>query len=391
MNLARCMAALYLIEILHQTTTSSRARARLLCCILLKFYIKPQQPFTRSRYSKLYLIEILHQTTTCGKCEDCLRRLYLIEILHQTTTPALASMPLCRCILLKFYIKPQLRLERELAYCVVSYRNSTSNHNEGEPLNTQRKLYLIEILHQTTTLNFIGREFILLYLIEILHQTTTLRLTICLVVGCILSKFYIKPQQDAKRQTAGNGCILSKFYIKPQLLEDYPEEVYVVSYRNSTSNHNGVLELRSAVLLYLIEILHQTTTEGLVWLLRYVLYLIEILHQTTTEMVAYISFILLYLIEILHQTTTIFYKLAQRLLLYLIEILHQTTTFLLEVRRVVPLYLIEILHQTTTNLGLAVAYERCILSKFYIKPQLRLERELARCVVSYRNSTSNHN
>ena len=25
------------------------------------------------------------------------------------------------CILLKFYIKPQLRLERELAYCVVSY------------------------------------------------------------------------------------------------------------------------------------------------------------------------------------------------------------------------------------------------------------------------------
>ena len=123
------MAALYLIEILHQTTTSSRARARLLCCILLKFYIKPQQPFTRSRYSKLYLIEIL----------------------HQTTTPALASMPLCRCILLKFYIKPQLvsslfvlgagcillkfyikpqlRLERELAYCVVSYRNSTSNHN----------------------------------------------------------------------------------------------------------------------------------------------------------------------------------------------------------------------------------------------------------------------
>ena len=257
-------------------------------------------------------------------------------------------MPLCRCILLKFYIKPQLRLERELAYCVVSYRNSTSNHNEGEPLNTQRKLYLIEILHQTTTLNFIGREFILLYLIEILHQTTTglaaglgsgalylieilhqtttedrrhlsrtglylieilhqtttagsapprplrcilskfyikpqlpvpfrgyqhvvsyrnstsnhnskteeypypalylieilhqtttLRLTICLVVGCILSKFYIKPQQDAKRQTAGNGCILSKFYIKPQRSARTALRSAVVSYRNSTSNHNG--------------------------------------------------------------------------------------------------------------------------------------------------------
>ena len=195
MNLARCMAALYLIEILHQTTTSSRARARLLCCILLKFYIKPQQPFTRSRYSKLYLIEILHQTTTCGKCEDCLRRLYLIEILHQTTTPALASMPLCRCILLKFYIKPQLRLERELAYCVVSYRNSTSNHNyrgfipillyvvsyrnstsnHNEPFASECfcKLYLIEILHQTTTAGIVCHTVSALYLIEILHQTTT--------------------------------------------------------------------------------------------------------------------------------------------------------------------------------------------------------------------------
>ena len=145
--------------------------------------------------------------------------------------------------------------------------------------------------------------------------------------------------------------------------------VMVVSYRNSTSNHNGVLELRSAVLLYLIEILHQTTTEGLVWLLRYVLYLIEILHQTTTEMVAYISFILLYLIEILHQTTTIFYKLAQRLLLYLIEILHQTTT----VERPIPLY------------------SCCILSKFYIKPQPCLCSSCFALVVSYRNSTSNHN
>ena len=195
MNLARCMAALYLIEILHQTTTSSRARARLLCCILLKFYIKPQQPFTRSRYSKLYLIEILHQTTTCGKCEDCLRRLYLIEILHQTTTPALASMPLCRCILLKFYIKPQLvsslfvlgagcillkfyikpqlRLERELAYCVVSYRNSTSNHNAVAGRHYLALLYLIEILHQTTTYRLGQIHTRRLYLIEILHQTTT--------------------------------------------------------------------------------------------------------------------------------------------------------------------------------------------------------------------------
>ena len=217
MNLARCMAALYLIEILHQTTTSSRARARLLCCILLKFYIKPQQPFTRSRYSKLYLIEIL----------------------HQTTTPALASMPLCRCILLKFYIKPQLvsslfvlgagcillkfyikpqlRLERELAYCVVSYRNSTSNHNYRGFIPIL--LYVVSYRNSTSNHNFAKAYFlrIKLYLIEILHQTTTRYPRLFKLSSCILSKFYIKPQPALVGTSGTSSCILSKFYIKPQL------------------------------------------------------------------------------------------------------------------------------------------------------------------------------
>ena len=78
----------------------------------------------------------------------------------------------------------------------------------------------------------------------------------------------------------------------------------VVSYRNSTSNHNGSLPASYYYPLYLIEILHQTTTLGIKYQLQGQLYLIEILHQTTT-----IDFInardrVLYLIEILHQTTT---------------------------------------------------------------------------------------
>ena len=39
-----------------------------------------------------------------------------------------------------------------------------------------------------------------------------------------------------------------------------------------------------AVRLYLIEILHQTTTLKMVSLIRSLLYLIEILHQTTTSL-----------------------------------------------------------------------------------------------------------
>ena len=60
---------------------------------------------------------------------------------------------------------------------VVSYRNSTSNHNSGSSASSP----------------------IALYLIEILHQTTTLRLRLSLFQRCILSKFYIKPQRN--RQT----------------------------------------------------------------------------------------------------------------------------------------------------------------------------------------------
>ena len=58
------------------------------------------------------------------------------------------------------------------------------------------RLYLIEILHQTTTRRsgfFAPRA---LYLIEILHQTTTATTRRETFSGCILSKFYIKPQQQ---------------------------------------------------------------------------------------------------------------------------------------------------------------------------------------------------
>ena len=149
-------------------------------------------------------------------------------------------------------------------YCsgslVVSYRNSTSNHNILIDFNHLPSLYLIEILHQTTT----GSRTIFtcrrLYLIEILHQTTT--------------------RGDDKAHQY--RCILSKFYIKPQQLRKTHGEFFVVSYRNSTSNHNTTTIFRRFALLYLIEILHQTTTVRFDGSTKKALYLIEILHQTTT-------------------------------------------------------------------------------------------------------------
>ena len=251
---------LYLIEILHQTTTYIRCELILLSCILSKFYIKPQQRVRHklghsccilSKFyikpqlgvdrhlgafvvsyrnstsnhnlwqvwrllASLYLIEILHQTTTTLSRSLLLLRLYLIEILHQTTTCLLHYRRTGRCILSKFYIKPQPPQAGAALAVVVSYRNSTSNHNLEEKYNHLRQLYLIEILHQTTT--------------RPPMVDGPLR--------CILSKFYIKPQPKGTHKRARYGCILSKFYIKPQLVFISFPPTRVVSYRNSTSNHN---------------------------------------------------------------------------------------------------------------------------------------------------------
>ncbi len=122
--------------------------------------------------------------------------LYLIEILHQTTTMPRRVLLHGRCILSKFYIKPQLTSIRPYSAIVVSYRNSTSNHNSCLCISEETALYLIEILHQTTTWSMYGYMADQLYLIEILHQTTTGSKSISGLNCCILSKFYIKPQQS---------------------------------------------------------------------------------------------------------------------------------------------------------------------------------------------------
>ena len=211
----------------------------------------------------LYLIEILHQTTTRAAYVRLGCLLYLIEILHQTTTGNYSLTRSHSCILSKFYIKPQLKPEDEVIRSVVSYRNSTSNHNNSGHCAIANKLYLIEILHQTTTCGSAR-----------VHTS-----------GCILSKFYIKPQQRVRHRIGHSCCILSKFYIKPQHFSVSNSVNYVVSYRNSTSNHNNNfngdqysmvvsyrnstsnhnpdVEASSSDLLYLIEILHQTTTSAL--------------------------------------------------------------------------------------------------------------------------------
>ena len=164
-------------------------------CILLKFYIKPQPAVANlSAAAGCILLKFYIKPQLSWQKESCY----------------------CRCILLKFYIKPQPRQWLSCFFGVVSYWNSTSNHNSGDR---------------------VGATYVL-YLIEILHQTTTCRNGSDVAKCCILLKFYIKPQRSAHVTYIVKCCILLKFYIKPQPLFFWPALFFVVSYWNSTSNHN---------------------------------------------------------------------------------------------------------------------------------------------------------
>ena len=145
---------LYLIEIPHQTTTARSPQDRPLRCILSKFHIKPQ-------LARQWLM------VPCG----CILSKFHIKPQRQP----LDDTEVSSCILSKFHIKPQRRGLSKHSVFVVSYRNSTSNHNTRPKFSSVIVLYLIEIPHQTTTLN---------------PAYSTLG-------GCILSKFHIKPQHDA--------------------------------------------------------------------------------------------------------------------------------------------------------------------------------------------------
>ena len=210
---------LYLIEILHQTTTHCKCIQFTLCCILSKFYIKPQHEPLASHIPRCCILSKFYIKPQLGpQCHyrqfGCILSKFYIK--PQRTL----QLPCCvrGCILSKFYIKPQHRRTRFGYIRVVSYRNSTSNHNDVT-INVEGN-HVVSYRNSTSNHNSCnaGSAAIGLYLIEILHQTTTIRGIYQTKKSCILSKFYIKPQQPP---------YLLCFSV-------------VVSYRNSTSNHNFV-------------------------------------------------------------------------------------------------------------------------------------------------------
>ena len=101
---------LYLLKILHQTTTRAAETIYISGCIYLKFYIKPQQCFITYSlaccciYLKFYI--------------KPQRPLYLVKFVR------------C-CIYLKFYIKPQPMSCFSLIFCLLQVILLTKNLLRG--------------------------------------------------------------------------------------------------------------------------------------------------------------------------------------------------------------------------------------------------------------------
>ena len=166
------------------------------CCILSKFYIKPQQYQPNSIRDEV--VSYRNSTSNHNYADNAYLRGRVVSYRNSTSNhnSFLLLLP---------------------PWLVVSYRNSTSNHNSDAVSMTGVKLYLIEILHQTTTCGKCEeclRRCILskFYIKPQRRERYNVRR-----LRCILSKFYIKPQLRLERELARCSCILSKFYIKPQL------------------------------------------------------------------------------------------------------------------------------------------------------------------------------
>ena len=143
---------------------------------------------------------------------------------------------------------------------VVSHSNSTSNHNISLEEARLELLFLIPILHQTTTYERSGKRCALLFLIPILHQTTTAMQTSTSSRCCFSFQFYIKPQPGPHAPFYLQVVSHSNSTSNHNAVFRTMEALNVVSHSNSTSNHNVFQGVRHLPSLFLIPILHQTTT-----------------------------------------------------------------------------------------------------------------------------------
>ena len=136
----------------------------------------------------------------------------------------------------------------------------TSNHNLSSLGYPYNGLYIVRFLHQTTTIpHFLSMVVGCISSVSYIKPQLLLLLFISLL-RCISSVSYIKPQRLYNLMVFASGCISSVSYIKPQPLMLLAQLLKVVYRPFPTSNHNDSHDEMLFILLYIVRFLHQTTT-----------------------------------------------------------------------------------------------------------------------------------
>ena len=189
------------------------------CCLISLFNIKPQPLNSPSILAFSCLISLFYikpQPTfrfTCAKIS---------------------------CLISLFYIKPQLPEGDDRRRAVVLYLCSTSNHNSLRKAKVLHEVVLY--LCSTSNHNFqysVFSHLLRLSYIFVLHQTTTLPRRDACSSGCLISLFYIKPQQEGVNMKTFKVVLYLCSTSNHNLPVAPATVVGVVLYLCSTSNHNG--------------------------------------------------------------------------------------------------------------------------------------------------------
>ena len=252
---------------------------------------------------------------------------------------------------------------------VVLYLTSTSNHNcrKFAPLRDAVVLYL------TSTSNHNAYRVIiltsLLCYILLLHRTTTAwkkdYFTSALCYILLLHRTTTVEHDEASEV----GCVISYFYIEPQLSNLRNIGKKVVLYLTSTSNHNVAAQQQWVLKLCYILLLHRTTT-----------------NFSHFNLITRLCYILL-----LHRTTTMSGNIQKKLELCYILLLHRTTTQIAAHFGVVCCVISYFYIEPQLAISEYGPTTRCVISYFYIEPQLIVTESRIIGVVLYLTSTSNHN
>ena len=227
--------------------------------------------------------------------------------------------------------------------------------------------------------------------ISFLHQTTTSPPYKAWSSNCLISLFYIKPQQESSAWHQHHIVLYLFSTSNHNVIRSFIICKDIVLYLFSTSNHNECRQMLDEWKLSYISFLHQTTTDGdimvyeedclislfyikpqrndcssVFWYI--VLYLFSTSNHNRYLAAAEHDSIVLYLFSTSNHNQFIFPEGHSSIVLYLFS----TSNHNQQINNVWMYLLsyISFLHQTTTLCISLALISHCLISLFYIKPQL---------------------